>query len=97
MIEILLERVIATNLVDKYGDTALGIAVQHGDKDIAQLLVIRGAKPNMVIIQGLTPLLWCIEGCINDLSNIVQLFLDVRAEPNFAHESGWTPLPYAAH
>ena len=85
MIEILLERVIATNLVDKYGDTALGIDV------------IRGAKPNMVIIQGLTPLLWCIEGCINDLSNIVQLFLDVRVEPNFAHESGWTPLPYAAH
>ena len=74
--------------------TPLGGAAENtSHKDVIQLLLKRGAKPNIADKLGMTPLQWTARKGNRD---VVQLLLDSGAKPNIADREGWTPLHEAA-
>ena len=68
-------------------------AAMKGHKDLVQLLLDRGAEPNMSNEYGSAPLHWAAQEGQKD---VVQYLLDREAELNMANQLGLTPLHYAA-
>jgi len=68
-------------------ETALHVAAAMGNKALVQVLLSRGANPNIVSGQNLTPLL--IAAAQGDTAlPIVELLLTGRADPTFALKTG---------
>jgi hypothetical protein len=84
---------ILTARIVPYDRTQLHIAAVWGDVEIVELLLKRGADPNVKDDNGQTPLhiaaLW---GHVD----VVRVLLEHRADPNAKDNDGKTPLHYAA-
>ena len=75
------------------GTGPLGLATRKGLADVAQLLLERGANPNLQDEGGFTPL----HGATSwGHTAIAQLLLDRGANPNLQNKYGETPLQAAA-
>ena len=61
--------------------------------NVIQLLLERGANPNIAEHDGWTPLHWA---ALNGNSNVMQLLLERKADPNSATSFGCTPVHMAA-
>jgi ankyrin repeat protein len=76
------------------GTTALATAAGHNKLEIAQLLLRRGADPNIPGALGVPPLLAATSAGSEE---IVQLLLDAGADPNVSEARfGFSPLADAA-
>eukprot|EP01036_Dinobryon_divergens_P029069 gene29069-38123_t len=76
------------------GSTPLYCAAYWGKRDIAALLLDRGANPNLTNKDGYSPLLSAAaEGHLE----VVALLLDRGANPNFTTDRGTTPLHQAVY
>ena len=62
-------------------------------KDVIQLLLERGAKPNMPDKDGWTPLYWATQHANRE---VMQVLIERGADPDLGNSSGWTPLHWAA-
>uniref|UniRef100_A0ABD2XDE2 Uncharacterized protein n=1 Tax=Trichogramma kaykai TaxID=54128 RepID=A0ABD2XDE2_9HYME len=87
------------NARDKYGTTPLHIALFHGFKKMAKLLLKKGADPNSTNSNELTPLhMICKRGKDDDL---VETFFNINSNHqqkimvDVQDEDGWTPLNWA--
>ena len=74
------------------GLTPLHHAAWYGRKDVVQLLLDRGAVPNMANQYGGTPL---HSAALGGHKDVVQLLLDRGAKPNMRILDGATPLSLA--
>lgn len=77
---------------DKSGKTALYMACESGHFDMADLLLKRGAKPNIVEANGKTALYMA---CEKGQLNIVQRLLQQNADPNTVGPGNSTPIMVA--
>jgi len=73
-------------------NTALRLAVQYNNENIAELLIKRGVDINGEVEQGNTPLLYAIQ---HNNENIAILLIENGADKNKENNSGFTPLSYA--
>lgn len=73
--------------------TALHRAAYHGDLELADLLLSRGADPNALTPIGQTPLHVAV---LVDQPAIVERLLVASANPNLMTDRGQTPLHWAA-
>ena len=82
-----------TNARDDNDDTALMIASENNNTDIASLLLRLGADPNLQANHGLTALLLA-----SDEGNtaLVRILLEKGAKPNIRDSNGDTALIYAS-
>lgn len=69
------------------GETALHTAVAIGNRMLVQILLAKGANPNLVSRQHLTPLLIAVSAGDAALP-LVELLLAGRADPNLAPQAG---------
>ncbi|KAK8174081.1 ankyrin repeat-containing domain protein [Phyllosticta citrichinensis] len=74
------------------GATPLIRAVQASNEDLVQILLLRGADPEIRCSQGMTPLMHAVE-CSNE--SIAAILLNKKAHVD-APTWGWTPLQRAA-
>ena len=82
--------------IDDVGRTALWFACKHGENDICQLLLDRGADVRLKSMElGIPPIL-CACGSKWQHTECMHLLLKASAEPNSSDIKGWTPLMYAA-
>ena len=72
--------------------SALGYACRNGHKEVAELLLIGKADPNIVNDLGLAAL---HAACITGFTDIVELLLANKADPNITDVSGLAPLHLA--
>ena len=89
-------RILSSGMVDANNLTPWGILYQGarcGHKDVVQLLLDRGAEPNMADQNGMTPLHYA---AFKGHKDVVQLLLERGAEQNMAAQKGFTPLHLAA-
>jgi ankyrin repeat protein len=78
---------------DDYGSTPLHLAAYEGHKDVAELLLAKGAEVNATDIDGSTPLhLAAYEGH----KDMAELLLANKANVNARDNKGQTPLHEAA-
>lgn len=77
---------------DKSGKTALYMACESGHFDMADLLLKRGANPNIVEANGKTALYMA---CEKGQLNIVQRLLQQHADPNTVGPGNSTPIMIA--
>ena len=75
-------------------NASTGIYNDSNHKDVIQLLLERGAKPNKPDKHEWTPLHWAIRN--RDNRDILPLLLDGGANLNSVDNNGWTPLHDAA-
>ncbi|KAL7287842.1 hypothetical protein TKK_0017911 [Trichogramma kaykai] len=81
------------NAVDEWGRTPLLLAIGNNHKDIALLLLKRGADPNLAGTDGCTPLhLVC---CLRDADDLTEALFQLKANVNATDNFGRTPLYYA--
>jgi ankyrin repeat protein len=74
--------------------SALGTAAAHGHMPIVQLLLQRGADPNVASDENMTPL---HSAAYHGYAGIVHLLIDAGADVNATETRyGFTPLGYAA-
>ena len=91
----IIRRVLSSFMVDinwiglNWIGSPLMVAADNGHQDVVQLLLDRGAEPNMADQNGVTPL---HEAAFQGHNDVVQLLLDRGAEPNMAEQDGLTPL-----
>ncbi|CAB0029621.1 unnamed protein product [Trichogramma brassicae] len=81
-------------------DPPLHLALKHKQKRIFELLLRRGASPNLADAEGLTPLhIICMNSC--DDHDLVRILFDISEEQNqhvqldARDKLGWTPLHLA--
>jgi ankyrin repeat protein len=70
------------------------LSYKHGNTEIIELLLIRGASPNLQDEFGRTPLHFAAKSGKKDA--IEFLILNCNADPNLKDDGGQTPLHYAA-
>jgi ankyrin repeat protein len=75
------------------GNTALFLAVANNDKDMAYLLLARGADANRQNRKGNTPLMMAVQGADESLFDML---LEAGAQPDMQNASGDTALIVAA-
>ena len=84
---------VDVNGQDESSVAALHMAVVHGHKEAAELLIANGANVNARDDDGWTPLhraLWC------GASEVAELLIENGADINAKNEEGMTPLHWAA-
>ena len=81
------------NFLTKRKESALITAAENNHNDVVQLLLDRGADPNMADQDGFTPLFFAVQDGFID---VVQTLLDRGAEPNMVNHDGHTPIEWAA-
>jgi ankyrin repeat protein len=84
---------VDVNTREEDGTTALAWAANHSNLTIAELLLSKGANPDLTNALGIGPLSLAIT---NGSKAIVRLLLGKGADPNVARENGETPLMTAA-
>ena len=98
--------VVDMNFMTETNPNPLMLAAGNGDRYVVQLLLDRGAEPNMASQNGITPLHWATSwaGCWPDeypfkdgFKDVVCILLENGANPNMATTDGTTPLHYAVH
>lgn len=80
---------LSVTAVNKYGETALHIAVIGGQTGIARILLDSGANVNAKDHNGWTPLFFSGKRPNKDL---VELLIQHGAQVNISSNSGWTPV-----
>lgn len=98
VIKLLLDNGAEINKPTDYGVTALDHSCYFNDYDCVQLLLDRGADPNLFDDDNLTdPSLWgpLHNAVYSGNQNIIQLLLDRGAQINKKHIRGHIPLYYA--
>ena len=89
----LIERGVAVDGVDKYGDTALGMASQNGCVGVVKVLVGQGgADVDVVDRNGRTPLYWASR---NGREKVVSVLLEAGADVEIADHDGVTAMGIA--
>ncbi len=81
------------NARDEDNNTALHLAAQWGDRELAQRLIGKGADVNAKTIAGLTPLHFA---STNETTGVAQLLLANGADIHARSIEGDTPLHFAA-
>ena len=90
------------NMTTDTNPNPLMLAAGNGDKYVVQLLLDRGADPNMASQNGITPLHWATSWAgfwpfKDGFKDVVHILLENGANPNMATTDGTTPLHYAVH
>ncbi len=80
------------NAVDKEGSTALMIAAEKGDIELARVLLQNGADVNARNRDGYTALMYA---AYKGSAEVVELLLENNADVNARDKDGWTALRYA--
>ncbi|KAL7293438.1 hypothetical protein TKK_0013199 [Trichogramma kaykai] len=80
-----------------YPDPVLSLAVRHKRIKVIELLLKKGAEPNLANVEGWTPLHFICQDYDNDMGTLGRFFkiCELRGKPvnvNAQTESGWTPL-----
>jgi len=83
------------NTKDSLGETALHLAVEHGNLEIVRLLLERGADVNAKNKNGLTPI-WGINDDDTTAMEIFRLLIRSGADVNVSNEDGETLLMQAS-
>lgn len=85
---------IDVNFQDKNGATALMISTLYGDLELTQMLLEKGANPNLQgKVVGLTPIILAVHNS-NDVQ-MATLLLENGADPNLKTYIGFTTLMYS--
>ena len=92
-VQALLRAAASPSVHDADGLTPLMLAAIHGHREVARVLVDRGARVNDRSARGSSPLMLAI---MNRHSGIVRLLCDHGADVNARDQLGWTPLMHAA-
>ncbi|KAI1709836.1 ankyrin repeats (3 copies) domain-containing protein [Ditylenchus destructor] len=74
------------------GETALSLAIKRGLSDIVEVLLVKGASPNMDDGEQVTPLLMAIQ---RENIVIAEKLLEHKADPNLVLDKNLTPLGLA--
>jgi hypothetical protein len=84
----------AVNARDERGQTPLGVAVEGGQKEIAELLLEHGADPNLANGYGNTPLHHAVESgrTAEEIAASLRLLLASGADLGAPNHNGHTPL-----
>ena len=99
-----IRRVLSSFMVDmnfmtETNPNPLMLAAGNGDRNVVQLLLDRGAEPNMASQNGITPLHWATSWAgfwpWDGFKDVVHILLENGANPNMATTDGTTPLHYA--
>ncbi len=102
-LEKLLSTDIDVNVQDAYGMAPLHIAVSEGHRNIAELLIVQGARLDIKDNAGRAPIHYAAEAVymVGDPQewsiDMVRLLMDAGADINVKDDIGWTPLHYAAY
>ena len=92
-VELFIKAGIDINSRDKDGSTALMVASERGDVQMAQLLIQNGADVNAKNIDGYTALMYvAYKGNLA----IAELLIKNKADVNARDKDGWTALRYAS-
>lgn len=95
IVEMIVKNNVDINYQGKDGVTALFLAVRSNKRDIVRLLLSSGANPNLAIeAKQTTPLHFASQKGYTD---IVNMLLEYRAEPDVELEGGQTPLYLATN
>uniref|UniRef100_A0ABD2WKB9 Uncharacterized protein n=1 Tax=Trichogramma kaykai TaxID=54128 RepID=A0ABD2WKB9_9HYME len=92
-------RTIEIDAQDIFGDRPLHWTLRHGNRTVAELLLRRGADPNLASSYGVTPLHLICQGKVDD--DFVELFFQINDELNQTVQidakdnQGQTPLQWA--
>ena len=84
---------IDVNFISNDSTTPLMNAIQHGQREIAQMLLDHGADSNQVTINGVTPLIYAMASWCCD--EMVPLLLQYNANLEYEAEGRLTPLSIA--
>lgn len=91
-IQVLEPQNVDVNVTDKFGRTALMLAVLNKHVELVEILLDAGAKVNTADVDGNTPFMLSISTGIIEL---VKILLDAGANVNAANKQGDTPLMWA--
>jgi ankyrin repeat protein len=93
LVRLLLEHGADPNAVDDYGETALLVAIESNQEEVAQQLMERGVDINRADKEGETPL---HASCVGDHDKIRDELLRRGADVTPAHNAGWDLACWAA-
>lgn len=82
------------NFLDKEGVSPLWESAMHADTNAMDLLLQRGADPNLGGINGQTPLHAAVNSLLNT-EEAIELLLDHGADPSLKDNDGLTALEFA--
>ncbi|CAB0043600.1 unnamed protein product [Trichogramma brassicae] len=97
-----MNRPVKVNAQDKKGRTPLHLALSRGYNDLAALLLISGADPNLADLEGSTPLHAICKGDRDD-GELVKMFFEINediqrmVQVNALDKFGRTPLHLALY
>ena len=92
-VELFIKAGIDINAGDKDGSSALMIASEKDERDIAALLIKSGADVNAKNVDGYTALMYA---AYKGNLQIAELLIKNKADVNARDKDGWTALRYAS-
>ena len=94
LMELLLDQGLSVNIRDDQGQTLLSRSIRHSS-EVASLLIRRGADPNYLDPEGVSPMMTALTIELDDDSSLLEELVAAGADLQARDSQGWDILTYA--